>query len=413
MTLLFYYTLLIMFFYTIVAATSLSAFYVSHRRTFLYATLGFTFYFFDVSLVFKDNFITPDAVFEAASFYDVGHPYTSIITGGGAFLFLWLAACRYCREERPVVRFAPVALWAALSLAAYQLIENPQWREFVYYNLRAVLQLLCYALLAWWYTHSPDPERRSIMKSHRTAFFWAIGLTCGIILENVYVQLIFDPGSIPRGMWVLAERSPMENLLFICYGLAVLRGASVSLQLRARELPEGDDPLLAESIDRLLPLYSRTYDLSKREEEVLRHALMGKDNQNIASVLTLSAGTVKVLTPTAPSWLPTSGSAERACVDEPPSNCSRSSVISVNSGKKPVSERYNRRNSLISALSDAYNSRFAAKMGHFVNRRGIKPATPNSPGVFSDEKQAQGGSPPFARFLLHLENMTLKGYILC
>lgn len=294
MTLLFYYTLLIMFFYTIVAATSLSAFYVSHRRTFLYATLGFTFYFFDVSLVFKDNFTTPDAVFEAASFYDVGHPYTSIITGGGAFLFLWLAACRYCREERPVVRFAPVALWAALSLAAYQLIENPQWREVVYYNLRAVLQLLCYALLAWWYTHSPDPERRSIMKSHRTAFFWAIGLTCGIILENVYVQLIFDPGSIPRGMWVLAERSPMENLLFICYGLAVLRGASVSLQLRARELPEGDDPLLAESIDRLLPLYSRTYDLSKREEEVLRHALMGKDNQNIASALTLSAGTVKV-----------------------------------------------------------------------------------------------------------------------
>lgn len=96
MTLLFYYTLLIMFFYTIVAATSLSAFYVSRRRTFLYATVGFAFYFFDVSLVFKDNFITPDAVFEAASFYDVGHPYTSIITGGGAFLFLWLAACCLC-----------------------------------------------------------------------------------------------------------------------------------------------------------------------------------------------------------------------------------------------------------------------------------------------------------------------------
>ena len=41
-------------------------------------------------------------------------------------------------------------------------------------------------------------------------------------------------------------------------------------------------------------MYSRTYDLSKREEEVLRHALMRKDNQNIASALTLSAGTVKV-----------------------------------------------------------------------------------------------------------------------
>lgn len=81
-----------------------------------------------------------------------------------------------------------------------QFIENPQWREFVYYNLRAVLQLVCYGLLAWWYTHSPDPERRSIMKSHRTAFFWAIGLTCGIILENVYVQLSSTP-ALPRAGW--------------------------------------------------------------------------------------------------------------------------------------------------------------------------------------------------------------------
>lgn len=34
--------------------------------------------------------------------------------------------------------------------------------------------------------------------------------------------------------------------------------------------------------------------MSKREEEVLRLALMGKDNQNIASTLSLTAGTVKV-----------------------------------------------------------------------------------------------------------------------
>ena len=132
MTLLFYFTLIIMFFYTMVAATSLSAFYVSRRKTFLYATIGFAFYFFDVSLVFMDNFITPDAVFGAPTFYDVGNPYASIITGGGAFLFLWLAACRYCREGHWAIRYLPVAVWAAASLAAYQLIGNIQWREFVY-----------------------------------------------------------------------------------------------------------------------------------------------------------------------------------------------------------------------------------------------------------------------------------------
>lgn len=294
MTLLFYYTLIIMFFYTIVAATSLSAFYVSHRRTFLYATAGFTFYFFDVSLVFKDNFITPGSVFDAPSFYDVGSPYASIITGGGAFLFLWLAACRYCREGRRGIRYVPVAVWAVASLAAYQLIGDAQWREFVYYNLRAVLQLFCYAALGLWYARSSDPQRRSIMKGHRTAYFCSIAITCGIILENVYFQLIYDPSRLPDGMWVMAERSPMENLLFICYGLAVLRGASTSLRLRARELPEGEDPLIVESIDRIMPLFCEAHELSRREEDVLRLALMGKDNQNIASELTLTAGTVKV-----------------------------------------------------------------------------------------------------------------------
>ncbi|MEY8460595.1 helix-turn-helix transcriptional regulator [Eggerthellaceae bacterium 24-137] len=294
MALLFYYTLIIMFFYTIVAATSLSAFFVSHRRTFFYATIGFTFYFCDVSLVFKDNFITPDSVFAATSFYDVGNPYASIVTGGGAFLFLWLAACRYCREGHWAVRFLPVALWAVASLASYQLIGDPQWREFVYYNLRAVLQLFCYGVLAVWYGRSSDPQRRSIMKSHRVAYFCAIGLTCGIVLENVYFQLIYDPSHLPSGMWVLAERNPLENALFICFGLAVLHGAAVSLRLRARDLPEGEDPLIVESIDRLMPLFCQTYDLSRREEDVLRLALMGKDNQNIASELTLTAGTVKV-----------------------------------------------------------------------------------------------------------------------
>lgn len=294
MALLFYYTLIIMFFYTLVAATSLSAYFVSQRRTFLYATIGFAFYFFDVSLVFMDNFITPDAVFAAPTFYDVGNPYASIITGGGAFLFLWLAACRYCREEHWAIRFLPVAVWAVASLAVYQLIANIQWREFVYYSMRTALQLFCYAVLAVWYARSSDPQRRSIMKGHRVAYFWAIGLTCGIIIENVYFQLIFDPATLPRDMWIMAERNPFENALFICFGLAVLRGAAVSLRLRARELPEGDDPLLVESIDRLLPLYSVSHELSRREEEVLRHALMGKDNQNIASALSLTAGTVKV-----------------------------------------------------------------------------------------------------------------------
>lgn len=294
MTLLFYYTLIIMFFYTIVAATSLSAYFVSRRKTFLFATLGFVFYFFDVSLVFKDNFITPEAVFAAPSFYDVGNPLATIVTGAGTFVFLWLAVCRYCHEDRWGIRYLPVVFWVIGSALSYELIEDHQWREFIFYSMRAALLFFCYGVLALWYTRASDPQRQSIMSAHRTAFFWAFGLTALVVAENVYVQLIYDPSNLPSGMWLMAERSPAENLLFICFGLVVLHGASVTLRLRAAEVPAGSDPLLEESIDRLMPLYAESHELSPREEEVLRLVLKGLDNQNIASELTLTAGTVKV-----------------------------------------------------------------------------------------------------------------------
>ena len=41
-------------------------------------------------------------------------------------------------------------------------------------------------------------------------------------------------------------------------------------------------------------LYCKNHGLSKRDSEVLRLIIMGKDNQNIASVMQLALSTVKV-----------------------------------------------------------------------------------------------------------------------
>lgn len=49
-----------------------------------------------------------------------------------------------------------------------------------------------------------------------------------------------------------------------------------------------------DSIARTLPVYAKRVGLSKREQEVLQLIVMGKDNQNIASALSLSLSTVKV-----------------------------------------------------------------------------------------------------------------------
>ena len=55
---LFYYTLIVLLVSILAAATCLSAFLVARKRTSFFAFLGFLFYFFDVALVFQDDFLS-------------------------------------------------------------------------------------------------------------------------------------------------------------------------------------------------------------------------------------------------------------------------------------------------------------------------------------------------------------------
>ena len=54
---LFYYTLLMLLVSILVAAVCLSSYLVSRKKTMLFLSVAFAFYFFDISLVFQDEFI--------------------------------------------------------------------------------------------------------------------------------------------------------------------------------------------------------------------------------------------------------------------------------------------------------------------------------------------------------------------
>ena len=53
---LFYYTLIILLVSIMTSAMCLSTFLVTHRKYLGFACIGFLFYFFDVALVFLDDF---------------------------------------------------------------------------------------------------------------------------------------------------------------------------------------------------------------------------------------------------------------------------------------------------------------------------------------------------------------------
>ena len=91
-----------------------------------------------------------------------------------------------------------------------------------------------------------------------------------------------------------AERNFAENLLVLCCAFAACMSAWKNLTLRRSEPPTQGGRSLEAFIDQNLVAYGAARQLSKREAEVLRLVLLGKDNQNIATAMHLAPSTVKV-----------------------------------------------------------------------------------------------------------------------
>ncbi len=294
-TLLFYYTLTILLMCVLAASVSLSAYFVSRRRADLYTTIGFLIYFFDVALVFKDEYLYQDVSLRAESFWDIGNLYPSVVTGAGFILFFWLAICDYVDEQRKVVRYGPAIVFTVLSLIMPIVEQAPRWHEFSFYSMRELVFFWMFAYLAIRYITSKDEVERMRMHSHRLAYYIALFMTVGILAENIYFQLIFDPAILEEyNIWFFAERSFFENGLMMCLAAVTIHASSKTLAIRFEKAPSRENNTVVQSIDDLLPLYCKRNGLSDREGEVLRLVLLGMDNQNIASSMTLALSTVKV-----------------------------------------------------------------------------------------------------------------------
>ena len=102
---LFYYTLIVLLAVILTAATCLASYLVTRNKTYRYAFAGFLFYFFDVALVFQDDFLMQRASDASASPFFIGSPVASVLVGGGALISFWLVLCEYLEEDRPAVRW--------------------------------------------------------------------------------------------------------------------------------------------------------------------------------------------------------------------------------------------------------------------------------------------------------------------
>lgn len=293
-TALFYYTLILLLMIVLTAAVCLSSYLVSRKMGALYAAIGFLVYFFDVALVFQDDFIAQNLLSNAASYYMIGNPIASIVTGVGLITLFWLVVCEFFGDAPGVRTVVPGAFLAVGSIVVLVAFPENNLREFLFYSMReiALFAMLVYAALRVLISRDDAQRNHALRYRGRYLAFWVFGVL--VVVENVFFLLVYDPATPSAALPFLPERNFAENLFALVCALFACHDAFRTLALRFEQPPISEGVPQQQFIDSNLPLYAKRYRLSAREGEVLRYVLAGKDNQNIASSMQLALSTVKV-----------------------------------------------------------------------------------------------------------------------
>lgn len=166
---LFYYTLLMLLVSILVAAVCLSSYLVSRKKTMLFLSVAFAFYFFDISLVFQDEFIVRSSGDALTSGYLVIRSLASVLTGGGFVTAFWVLLCDYLNETRRSMFVVPPAVFAVASIATLMFLPDGDLQRFWFWSIRQFYIYIYWILLYAGYSflRQKDEAERARMWRHR------------------------------------------------------------------------------------------------------------------------------------------------------------------------------------------------------------------------------------------------------
>ena len=291
----FHYTLGVMLASIIASASCLSSYVVSRNRVMLCAFAGFLCYFFDIALVFQDEFvslISPDSM---NATYTTIRSLLSLITGGGFLASFWLMACEYVGERRRAIIAAPIAVYLAVGAVATLWVPSSGDERFWFWTVRQAFMVWVLGYLGVRAALTKDEVERGRLTRWALPYAATWVLVAAIVVEDVLFFLVLDVPSVQiDGVQITTDRNYAENLLVLCASAAAIRHAVRTLSLRFDHPPVPTGEHHERQIGDNLQVYATRHHLSARECEVLHLVLQGKDNQNIASELSLALSTVKV-----------------------------------------------------------------------------------------------------------------------
>lgn len=291
---LFYETLLVILVSVLTSAVCLSAFLVSRQKIMFYASVGFLFYFLDVASILQDDFAARSFTELGADYYFL-RSFLTLATGAGFLGAFWLMVCEYLGERRRAMRLGPIVTFVVISGVLLVISGDSSVLRFLYYNCRALFLFWILGFACFHYLRVQDPVERQRLGRYRIQCMVLAALGLLMVTEDVVFFLVLDVESVKIGPFVLlAERNYCENLLMLVCAAMMCHFALRQLFIHSHTNPVMDDTSRHRQTAADLMVYASRHQLTQREQEVLDYILRDKDNQNIASSMSLAPSTVKV-----------------------------------------------------------------------------------------------------------------------
>ena len=291
----FCYTMLFILMCLFSASMSLSAYFVSHRSSYLGIMAFFIAYCLETSLIFLDEYslIKPDTIAEIVTFPFL-HPWFKLVISLALVVSVWWVVLEYL-ERRTWLRIAiPCGICALVQIAAILFAPDSRLSQWVFYETRiaCIWAALLYGYAV--YRRTDDDSLKRHLARLRKPFALLFALSVLVVAEDSLMMYVFAPQITDFSFnYHISERNLCENVVIITCAALAIRSAASTLALRFHEPPTTTNTKVEQRAHTQFARFADRHELTPRERDVLALLLEGKDNQNVASTLTLSLGTVK------------------------------------------------------------------------------------------------------------------------
>ncbi len=294
-SLMFFYTLAILVVCIVTSVLSLAAYASSRRKLFLYGCGAFACYAVEIIEIFYFEYTYQNVTFPASDYYVISMPVIRTLIATLSQASIWAIMLDILDRHSRKLFIWPLAIFVAASAAVLAFMPVGPMQQWCYYTLRQVFLIFVGLFFFYCYQTSKDEEFRARLSKLRKYLLIGGALVACVVAEDSYNILVVPMRLTPDWLTLyLSERNYSENVFACFFAAMLIVYAYHVLSIRMKEAPVKKDVNdLERHIDEQMPFYQKANGLSKRETEVMRLLVLGKNNQEIADELFLAVGTVK------------------------------------------------------------------------------------------------------------------------